>query len=196
MRVFVGYGYNEQDKWIEEHVFPILRCVGFTVLHGKDLHGQILQPGVEKRLDQSDAVIAFFTIRQGQGDADFTSHIWVRDELVYAVAKNKPVIPVRENGVKLPDGLLGNRQYIQLDQKDRLACVTELLIALGQREIRRVRPEPPRIRFARTCGNGETQPVRDSLSNPGYRGCGVSLQGWQARTCRPGVLSESRRCTE
>ncbi len=142
MRVFVGFGYNERDKWIEKHLFPILRCVGFTVVHGKDMHGIELQGEVKRRLDQSDAAIGFFTIREGQGDADFTSHIWVRDEMVYAISKGKPVIAVWETGVKLPDGLLGNRQYIQLDQGDRLACVTELLEALGEREIRRVRLDP------------------------------------------------------
>jgi hypothetical protein len=142
MRVFVGYGYNERDQWIEEQVFPILRCVGFTVVHGKDMYGLELQPEVKRRLDQSDAAIGFFTIREGQGDADFTSHLWVRDEMVYAISKDKPVIPVKENGVKVPDGLLGNRQYIPLDQADRLACVAELLEALGQRKMRRVRLDP------------------------------------------------------
>src|SRR5215217_1723608 len=110
MRVFVGYGYNARDKWIEEHVFPVLECMGFTVVSGKDMHGEILQPEVEFRLDQSDAVVGFFTIREGQGDADFTSHIWVRDEMVHANAKGKPIIPIKEVDVKVPDGLLGNRQ--------------------------------------------------------------------------------------
>jgi hypothetical protein len=142
MRVFVGYGYNERDKWIEDRVFPILRCVGFTIVHGKDMHGLQLEPEVTRRLDQSDAAIGFFTIREGQGDADFTSHIWVRDEMMYAIAKGKPIVVVRETGTRLPDGLLGNRQYVPLDQNDRLACVTELLDALGQRQILRVRLDP------------------------------------------------------
>jgi hypothetical protein len=142
MRVFVGYGYNERDKWIEDRVFPILRCVGFTIVHGKDMHGLQLEPEVTRRLDQSDAAIGFFTIREGQGDADFTSHIWVRDEMMYAIAKEKPIVVVRETGTRLPDGLLGNRQYVPLDQNDRLACVTELLDALGQRQILRVRLDP------------------------------------------------------
>src|SRR6267142_5209291 len=99
MRVFVGYGYNERDNWIEERLFPILRFVGFTVVHGKDMHGSELHVEVKRRIDQSDAAIGFFTIREGQGDADFTSHIWVRDEVIYAISKDKPIIPVRETGV-------------------------------------------------------------------------------------------------
>lgn len=142
MRVFVGYGYNDRDKWIEDQVFPILRCLGFTIAHGKDMHGQELAPEVKRRLDQSDAAIGFFTIRDGQGEADFNSHIWVRDEIVYADSKGKAVVPIKEVGAKLPDGLLGNRQYIALEHGERLRCVAELVQALGQRDIRRVRLDP------------------------------------------------------
>ena len=142
MKVFVGFGYNDRDRWIEEQVFPILRGMGFTVVDGKDMHGEILQPEVQSRIEQSDAAIGFFTIREGQGEADFNSHIWVRDEMVHANAKGKPLIPVKEEGAKVPDGLLGNRQYIPLRQNDRLACVVELVSALGRRNIRRLKLDP------------------------------------------------------
>jgi hypothetical protein len=142
MKVFVGFGYNDRDQWIEEQVFPILRGMGFTVVDGKDMHGEILQPEVQSRIEQSDVAIGFFTIREGQGEADFNSHIWVRDEMVHANAKGKPLIPVKEQGAKVPDGLLGNRQYIPLRQDDRLACVVELVSALGQRNIRRLKLDP------------------------------------------------------
>ena len=108
MKVFVGFGYNARDEWIESRLFPILSGAGFTVVHGKDMHGQELKDEVKRRIDQSDAAIGFFTIREGQGDADFTSHVWVRDEIVYADAKQKPIVPIREQGVKLPGGVLGN----------------------------------------------------------------------------------------
>jgi hypothetical protein len=142
MKIFVGYGYNARDQWIEDHVFPILLGMGFVVVHGKGMHGQVLQPGVQSRIDQSDAAIGFFTLRDGQGDADFTSHIWVRDEMVYAAAKEKPIIPLREEGVRVPDGLLGNHQYIPLRPPERLAAVAELVCALGQRNMRRLKLDP------------------------------------------------------
>jgi hypothetical protein len=142
MKVFVGYGYNDRDSWIEEFVFPIMECAGYAVVHGKGLHGQQLSTGVTTRLNQADAAVGFFTLRDGQGDADFTSHIWVRDEMVHALANGKPIVPVREKDVKLPDGLLGNRQYVLLDQANRLACISELMQALGNRNMRRVRLDP------------------------------------------------------
>jgi hypothetical protein len=142
MRIFVGFGYNERDRWIEDQVVPILRSVGYTVVDGKDLVGQQLQSGVEQRIEKSDAAIGFFTIRDGQGDADYTSHIWVRDEMLYAKAKNKPMVLVREDGVKLPQGLFGDIGFITLDQADRLACVAAMLAALGQKQMRRLRLDP------------------------------------------------------
>lgn len=142
MKVFVGFGYNDRDSWIEEQIFPILRGMGFTVVHGKDMHGSELQEEVKMRIKQSDAAVGCFTLREGQGDADYTSHIWVRDEIVHANAIGKPIITIREQGVKVPDGLLGDRQYIILNQDDRLGCVVELVVALGQRNIRRVRLDP------------------------------------------------------
>jgi hypothetical protein len=142
MKIFVGFGYNDRDQWIEEQVFPILRCMSFTVVHGKDMHGAILQPEVQTRIEQSDAAIGFFTIREGQGDADFNSHMWVRDEMVHANAKGKTIIPVKEEGSRVPDGLLGDRQYIVLRQAERLACVVELVNALGRKNIRRLRLDP------------------------------------------------------
>src|SRR5262249_33895124 len=94
------------------------------------------------QLDQSDAAVGFFTLREGQGQADYTSHIWVRDEMVYFTAKDKPVVPIVEENVKVPQGLLGDRQYIVLRQQDRLECVAELVQALGKRNIRRVKLKP------------------------------------------------------
>lgn len=142
MRIFVGFGYNNRDGWIEGQVFPILRGMGFNVVDGKDMHGEILQPAVQARIEQSDAAVGFFTLREGQGEAEFNSHIWVRDEMVYAHAKGKPIVYVKEEGARVQDGLLGNRQYIPLLQSDRLACVVELIGVLGRRDIRRLKLDP------------------------------------------------------
>jgi hypothetical protein len=149
MRIFVGFGYNNRDRWIEDQVFPILRGLGFAVVDGKDMHGEILQPQVMSRIEQSDAAIGFFTIREEQRESDFNSHLWVRDEMVHANAIGKPIIPVKEEGAKVPDGLLGDRQYIPLRQNDRLACVVELVGALGRRNIRRLKLDPDSDQLSR-----------------------------------------------
>jgi hypothetical protein len=141
MKLFVGFGYNARDQWIEDQVFPILRGMAFTIVDGKDMHGDILQPAVQARIDQSDLVIGFLTLRADRAQDAFNSHQWVRDELVYALGR-KPIIPVKEDVVQMPAGLLGDRQCIPLRQDDRLGCVVELVRALGRRNIRRLRLDP------------------------------------------------------
>ena len=151
MRVFVGFGYNERDQWIEKQVFPILSSMGFTVVHGKAMQGKELPPEIKSRIEQSDAAIGFLTIREGQEQAEFNSHVWVLSEMVYADAKGKPIIPVKEDSVHDPRGLLGNRQFITLRQNDRLACVVELVETLGRRNIRDLSPAQRSRAARRNC---------------------------------------------
>ena len=101
MRVFVGYGYNDRDDWIERDVFPILEALNLEIVSGKDIHGQVLHETVEERIELSDGLIGFSTLRTGQNNADFGSHIWVRDEMRHALTLKKPVVEVREKGVKI-----------------------------------------------------------------------------------------------
>jgi hypothetical protein len=142
VKIFLGYGYNDRDRWIESFVAPILRCMDFDILDGKDMHGDTLQDGVKTRIDQADLLVGFLTLRVGQESAEFNSHIWVRDELAYAVGRGKPVYIVLEEEVKYPQGILGNRQYIPLKMDAQLECVTELVTALGRRSMLRLKLEP------------------------------------------------------
>lgn len=145
-RVFVGYGYNARDQWIEEQVFPILKALGLQVLHGKDMHGEVLQDGVKDRIRQSDGFIGFCTLREGHEQEAFNTHVWVRDEMVFAIGLGLPVVEVREEGVNSPPGLIGDRQRIALRQADRLACVAELVTAVSRWSMRKLQlvPEPTR----------------------------------------------------
>lgn len=42
MKIFVGFGYNDRDKWIRDLVFPIIRAFGHEVLTGEEAYGDIL----------------------------------------------------------------------------------------------------------------------------------------------------------
>jgi hypothetical protein len=137
MRIFIGYGYNKRDAWIEQHVLPILSAMAIETTDGKKLHGEVLQEGVKQRIDQADALVGFCTLRvEGKKDK-FNTHPWVRDEMMYALGRKMPVIEVRENGVKSIPGLKGDREYIKLNG-DRLACVKDLVEAVGSWSMRRL----------------------------------------------------------
>src|SRR2546425_7914723 len=64
MRIFVGYGYNERDKWIEDYVIPLVIAFGCEVVHGKAVYGGALPDEGMKAIRTSDAVIGFTTRRE------------------------------------------------------------------------------------------------------------------------------------
>jgi hypothetical protein len=138
MRIFMGYGYNARDAWIERDVFPILQAMSIEVLHGKDMHGEELGDGVKDRIEQADALVGFCTLRVGEEAAAFNTHIWVRDEMNHALALKKPVVEIREKGVKNPPGLIGDRQRIELDPEDRLRSISELAMVVSGWSMRRL----------------------------------------------------------
>jgi hypothetical protein len=105
--------------------------MNMDVVHGKEMHGEVLQEGVKDRIEQADALVSFFTMRQGQENAAFNTHVWVRDELVHALALKKPAVEIYEKGVHNPEGLVGNRQRINLDPDDKLAAISELIQAIA-----------------------------------------------------------------
>ena len=140
MRLFVGYGYNERDAWIEKQVYPVLRAAGYAVVDGKDMVGDQLSDTVKSRINQSDVAVGFLTAREGQAEAEFSSHLWVYAEMLYASETRRiPVLQVREKGVKVPDTLFGDVAYIELDQHDRLACVALLVAQLARQHLQRIR---------------------------------------------------------
>jgi hypothetical protein len=142
MRLFIGYGYNSRDIWIEKDVFPILEAMGMEIVHGKDMHGESLQDVVKDRIDQADALLGFCTLRANQETAEFNTHTWVRDEMVHALAQKKPVVEVREKGVKNPPGLIGDRQRIALDPENRLSCIAEVVKVVSGWSMRRLQLVP------------------------------------------------------
>lgn len=175
-KIFLSYGYNPRDEWIEERVVPILKALGLEVLDGKDMHGEVLQDGVKERIRQSDGLIAFCTLRPGQETEAFNTHVWVRDEMVFALGLGLPVIEVREEGVNNPEGIVGNRQRIVLKQEDRLASVAELVKAVSGWSMRKLQLVPAPAREAE---------IRGFLRNPQFE--------VRYRTRRNGVDSPHRR---
>jgi|SRR5215831_3095548 len=149
MRIFVGYGYNPNDEWIERDVFPILEALGLEIVHGKDMYGETLADAVKERIEQSDAMVSFCTLRPGQENAEFNTHSWVRDEMVHAIAVKKLVVEVRQNGVNLPSTITGERQRIPLDPNNKLRCIAEVIKAVNSWSIRKLLLVPSDQRLAK-----------------------------------------------
>ena len=152
MRVFVGYGYNQRDAWVERDLIPLLEAFQMTVLDGKEMPGQPLDQEIQRRIEQSHAVVAFFTLREGRDPAAYNSHDWVLHEALYAFGNGKPVIPVREAGVTFTNGIFGDRQFVPVELNgDKLGCVSAVVRALRNHWPQRLRLQPNTVAINRAA---------------------------------------------
>jgi hypothetical protein len=135
MQIFVSYGYNERDAWIEQYVFPLLSALGCDVVHGKAVYGGAIPHEVTKLIRNSDALIGFTTRREAVRPGHYRTHEWVVQELLIAHTQGDPPIPwveVREQGVLAPGGLLdaAGTQRIEYREEDRAGCLVKIAQAV------------------------------------------------------------------
>lgn len=134
MRVFIGYGYNERDKWIEQFVFPLVVAFGCEIAHGKAVYGGALSEEIIKAIGLSDAMVGFTTRREPVGHDQFRTHDWVVQELVAAHSRDPsiPWVEVREENVISPGGILEAAQMQRIDyrEEDRAGCLVKIAEAL------------------------------------------------------------------
>ena len=90
MRLFVGYGYNLRDQWVEDLVFPLVNALGCEVVQGKVMYGDNLASEIRDAVLSCDALIGFTTRREQIGDR-WTTHRWVIEELAVAFSQ-MPVV--------------------------------------------------------------------------------------------------------
>ncbi len=112
MKVFIGYGYNAQDKWVQKFVIPLVEALGCVVVNGEEMQGERLSEGVINRITEADVCIGLLTKRgrKKNEDGTFPTHRWVIEELVTAVNKGKPIFEIRELGIDSQKGINGDRQ--------------------------------------------------------------------------------------
>ena len=118
MKVFVGFGYNDNDKWISEIIIPFIKELGCEVTTGEAMQGERLSEGVKDRIADCDACIGFLT-KRGAKDANgyYSTHRWVIEELTLALGQDKAVFEIKEKGVDPQKGILGDRQRFDFDDK-------------------------------------------------------------------------------
>jgi hypothetical protein len=135
MRIFIGYGYNERDKWVEDYVFPLIAAMDCEIVHGKAVYGGTLSEEIIKAIRASDAMIGFTTRREAADNGEFHTHEWVVQELTTAATARDPLIPwveVREEGVRSPGGILegAGAQRIEYKETDRAGCLVRIAQAV------------------------------------------------------------------
>jgi hypothetical protein len=136
LRIFIGYGYNARDGWVETHVIPLVKAFGCNVVYGKAVYGGVLPNEILKLIQTSDAMIGFTTRRDPDpaNPGHFTTHPWVLQELTAALSQTPPLpwVEVREEGVVSPGGMIAgmNTQRIDYREAERADCLLNIALAL------------------------------------------------------------------
>ncbi len=138
MNIFIGFGYNNNDQWIKELVFPLVQTFDANIVTGEDLHGEVIPQEVANRIRKADGVLAFLTPRDALSSGKFTTHQWVRDELVTAISFHVPAVEIREVSVENQGGIVGDRQRIDfaLDNKAKLLVEIAKLLSKWRKSVK------------------------------------------------------------
>jgi hypothetical protein len=132
MKLFVAYGYNDRDQWVKDLVIPMAQAFRFEVVTGEQTYGSGTVPqGVLRKIQTSDAVIAFTTQRDQMTNGAWTTHHWVLQEIAAAMSHGRPVVEVRALEVELQAGMQQGLQRIDYDEKNREQCLIKIVEALG-----------------------------------------------------------------
>lgn len=132
MKIFVAYGYNDRDQWVRDLVFPIIEAFGSQVETGEEVQGEQIPDAVRKKIEHSDALIAFTARREQLASGRWTTHRWVTDELALALQNGLLCVEVREQDVDRQGGVASTRQFIEYDEKGREKCIVELVKTIGK----------------------------------------------------------------
>jgi hypothetical protein len=140
MRIFVGYGYNDRDTWVKELAFPLIMAVHCEPVDGKEIYGQRLDDGVRNEIRGCAGLLGFSTRRERLQNGNWTTHQWVKDELLTADQVGLRFVEIREAGVDPQEGMLGNVARISYDEARRDRCLVEIAIVLKQWTDRHEKP--------------------------------------------------------
>lgn len=131
MKIFVAYGYNERDKWIERMVFPLIKAFGSEVETGEETYEGDIPEAVLKKIRRSDALMGFTTLREPETAGSTLTHRWVIEEIAAAKTLKKKFVEIREKGVDAQGGITLAHQRITYDEKARDECLVKIVQALG-----------------------------------------------------------------
>jgi len=183
MRVFVGYGYNLRDRWVESYVLPLLVAFGCDVVHGKTVYGGALPDEVMKVIRTADAVLGFTTRRELVAGDQYSTHDWVIQELLTAHAQvpRIPWVEIREEGVMSPGGILESvdAQRIEYRPEDLAGCLIKIAQA-----VRRLN-DSTKVTMIRLGPTSAVEQISPLLDDPTFGCTWQTLGGANRLTPRP-----------
>lgn len=130
-RIFLSMSFRPEDQPLVSAVSTIIETQDLRVVTGRQLAGAVLTEEIRKRIDNCDALVALCSRRDALASGGFSVSQWVRDELAYAVAQNKPALALVEEDVQL-EGMLEQRERAHFDRANPSDAYVKLAVSLAQ----------------------------------------------------------------
>ncbi len=131
MNIFMAFAFRDEDKGLVNYIERLLASQFVQPVTGKKLGGGQLTAEVQKRIEESDALIALMTRRDQLVNGGWTTHKWVIDELDWARGKDKHAIAIVEEGVDV-SGMFQSHEYIPLNRQNPLEALIYLAETVGE----------------------------------------------------------------
>lgn len=131
MKIFLAFAFRDEDKVLVSHIERLLASQNVQLITGERLGGEHLTPEVQKRIKESDALIALMTRREQLQGGGWTTHSWVQDELSWARAKDKLAITLVEEGITM-GGMFQPHEWIPLIRDNPLEALLRLAETVGE----------------------------------------------------------------
>lgn len=130
MNVFLAFAFRDEDKPLVGYVERLLASQSIQISTGENLEGRQLTPEVQRRIENSDALVALLTRRDQLANGGWTTHQWVCDELGWARANGKPAIALIEDDVPV-GGMYLSHEVIALSRATPLEALLRLAETVG-----------------------------------------------------------------
>ena len=168
MNVFLAFSFRDEDKPLVGYIDRLLASQFVQLRTGENLGGSQLTPTVQRRIEESDALVALLTRRDQLSSGGWTTHQWVLDELAWARSKNKPAVALVEDGVE-PGGMFQPHERIHLDRGNPVEALLRLAETVASWKLdvgRQIKVQLAPEEIASKLGEGEV-PCRHRLWHQG-----------------------------
>lgn len=129
--IFLAYSYSQGGRELARSVEALISNQDIRVVTGEVLEGQLLTPAVEKKIKESDALVAIFTPEVQLANGGALASTWVQSELTFAQNQKMPSVALVQKGVAPPGGLAQGNEYVDCDPVQPLPGFLKLAGIVG-----------------------------------------------------------------
>jgi len=115
--IFVGHSFAKKDSIIVEALLRSLSILDINVITGEKQEAERISDKIKRRIDHCHLILVIMTKRRKLKGSGHDTSGWLIQEAAYALAKNKKLILMVENGVTNIGGLQGDLEEIRFERR-------------------------------------------------------------------------------